>query len=328
MRASTKLRACFKLEVILEQFSCGCFFASEGSRGFSHQEKPRRDTLANAQHQKNRSIRTRCVIHKMQKKPRLGQNFLVDADACRAVVAALGNLAQESVLEIGPGHGAITRLLAQKAGHLTLVEFDSILATALRTEFAESGNVDLRRGDILALDISALARERGGKLAVVGNLPYYITSDILLHLLAHHDALDRAVLMVQREVAERVTAQPGSRDYGVMSATMQLHGSVELLFTLPPNAFAPPPEVYSSVFRFYVQPRFQELGVTPEAFLPFVRASFAQKRKTWANNLRSAGYRISAIAKALEKAGMRADVRAEAVDLPHMAAVFLALEKL
>ena len=146
----------------------------------------------------------------MQKKPRLGQNFLVDASACRAVVAALGNIAQDAVLEIGPGRGAITRLLAQQAGHLTLVEFDAALAAALRTEYAQNSKVEVRDADILTLDIAALARERGRKLALVGNLPYYITSDILLHLLEHHASIDRAVLMVQREVADRITASPGS----------------------------------------------------------------------------------------------------------------------
>jgi 16S rRNA (adenine1518-N6/adenine1519-N6)-dimethyltransferase len=266
----------------------------------------------------------------MQKKPRLGQNFLVDADACRRVVAALGNIAQDSVLEIGPGQGALTRLLAHAAGHLTLIEYDRVLAAGLSTEFAAAPKVEVRHADILTLDITALARERGRPVAIVGNLPYYITSEILLHLVAHHAAIDRAVLMVQREVAERVTASPGTSDYGVLSATMQLYGTVELLFTLPPSAFAPPPEVHSSVFRFHVRPRFNELGVAPEhiqsQFIPFVRSSFAQKRKTWANNLRNAGYDAGAIAKALGEAGLTANVRAEAVDLSHMAAVFRALK--
>ena len=271
----------------------------------------------------------------MLKKPRLGQNFLVDADACRRVVAALGNIAQDAVLEIGPGRGALTRLLARTAGHLTLAEFDPALATALTAEFADASNIEVRHADILALDITALADEqraaRGGKLVIVGNLPYYITSEILLHLIAHYAAIDRAVLMVQREVAERITASPGSSDYGVLSATMQLYGSVELLFTLPPSAFAPPPEVHSSVFRFHVQPRFQELGVAPEhvqsGFIPFLRASFAQKRKTWANNLRNAGYTAEAVAAALGQADLTPGVRAEAVDLPGMASVFRSLRK-
>jgi 16S rRNA (adenine1518-N6/adenine1519-N6)-dimethyltransferase len=267
----------------------------------------------------------------MLKKPRLGQNFLVDADACRRVVAALGNIAQNAVLEIGPGQGAITRPLARAAGHLTLVEYDPALADALTAEFAAAPNTEVRHADILTFDITALAAEQsaahGGNLAIVGNLPYYITSEILLHLIAHHAAIDRAVLMVQREVAERVTAWPGTSDYGVLSATMQLYGSVELLFTLPPGAFAPPPEVHSSVFRFRTQPRFRELGVTAGEFIPFIRCSFAQKRKTWANNLRHAGYTAEAVATALSQAGLNPGVRAEAVDLPTMASVFRALRK-
>jgi 16S rRNA (adenine1518-N6/adenine1519-N6)-dimethyltransferase len=261
----------------------------------------------------------------MQKKPRLGQNFLVDADACRRVVAALGNIAQDSVLEIGPGQGALTRPLARSAGHLTPIEYDPVLAATLKTEFAAVPNVQVRHADILTLDITALSGERTRPLVVVGNLPYYITSEILLHLVAHHTAIDRAVLMVQREVAERITASPGTSDYGVLSATMQLYGSVELLFTLPPSAFAPPPEVHSSVLRFHVQPRFDELGVTAAKFIPFIRAGFAQKRKTWANNLRNIGYSAGAVATALGDAGLSANVRAEAVDLPGMAAVFRAL---
>jgi 16S rRNA (adenine1518-N6/adenine1519-N6)-dimethyltransferase len=261
----------------------------------------------------------------MQKKPRLGQNFLVDADACRRVVAALGNIAQDAVIEIGPGRGAISRLLAPAAGHLTLVEFDAALAGALTSEFTVQPNLEVRHADILSLNLTELAEARRRKLTVVGNLPYYITSDILLHLIAHHAAIDRAVLMVQREVAERITASPGSRDYGILSATMQLYGTVEMLFTLPPSAFAPPPEVYSSVFRFYVHPRFAELDVTAERFVPFLRASFAQKRKTWSNNLRNVGYSADAILSSIAAAGLDANVRAEAVDLPHMAAVFRSL---
>lgn len=263
----------------------------------------------------------------MQKKPRLGQNFLIDASACRAVVAALGDITQDAVVEIGPGQGALTRLLARAAASLTLIEFDAGLAASLTSKYAGSSGIAVRQADILTLDLSALAAERQRRLAVIGNLPYYITSDILLHLLAHHEAIDRAVLMVQREVAERITAAPGGSDYGVLSATMQLYGQVELLFTLPPAAFAPPPEVHSSVFRFRVQPRFAELQVAAETFIPFLRACFAQKRKTMANNLRAAGYQSEQIQHALRSAGLAPAVRTEAVDLPAMAVVFRALQQ-
>ena len=189
------------------------------------------------------------------------------------------------------------------------------------------GHADMMLGSRVEPVLTALMRAGGERFRVYGNLPYYITSEILLHLIAHHAAIDRAVLMVQREVAERITASPGSSDYGVLSATMQLYGSVELLFTLPPSAFAPPPDVHSSVFRFRAQPRFQELGVATGEFIPFLRASFAQKRKTWANNLRNAGYASQAVAAALSHAGLSPGVRAEAVDLPGMASVFRSLRK-
>lgn len=262
----------------------------------------------------------------MQKKARLGQNFLVDADTCRSVVAAMGDIRNEAVVEIGPGRGALTRLLARAAGHLTLIEFDPNLAGALLVEFASTPTVEVRHADVLTVDFSAIAKEQGRKLVVVGNLPYYITSDILLHLVDHHAAIDRAVLMVQREVAERITAAPGTREYGVLSATVQLYGEVQLLLTVPPGAFAPPPEVYSSVFRFHVRPRFAELGVDPVHLDPFIRVSFAQKRKTWANNLRAAGYKSDEITRALAENGLGPAVRAEAVALPEMAAVFCALQ--
>ncbi len=261
----------------------------------------------------------------MQKKPRLGQNFLVDAQACRAVVAALGDITHDSVVEIGPGRGALTSLLARSAAHLTMLEFDATLAASLSSDYADAANIDVRHANILAFDLTALAHERQQRLVVIGNLPYYITSDILLHLLAHHEAIDRAVLMVQREVAERITAAPGSSDYGVLSATMQLYGEVELLFTLPPTAFVPPPEVHSSAFRFRVRPRLAELLVGGKEFIPFLRACFAQKRKTLANNLRAAGYKAEEIQPALRDAGISATIRTEAVDLPAMAAVFRAL---
>jgi 16S rRNA (adenine1518-N6/adenine1519-N6)-dimethyltransferase len=261
----------------------------------------------------------------VQKKPRLGQNFLVDPNACRAIVAALGDIRGDAVLEIGPGAGALTDLLARSAAHLTLVEFDAALAGRLASSYAGAAHIDVRHVDILNFDLTALARERQRRLAVVGNLPYYITSDILLHLLAHADTLDRAVLMVQREVAERVTAAPGSSDYGALSATVQLYAEVELLFTLPPQAFSPPPDVHSSVFRLRIRPRFAELGVEPREFIPFLRACFAQKRKTLANNLRAAGYRPEAIQPALQAAGLASTIRTEAVDLPAMAAIFRSL---
>ncbi len=178
----------------------------------------------------------------------------------------------------------------------------------------------------LRFDFAAAAAQAGERLRVAGNLPYYITSPILLKLAASHAALDLAVLMVQREVAERVTAAPGSRDYGLLSATVQMYGPVEQLFTLPPSAFSPRPQVHSTVFRWRFAPRFAELGVDEAGFLRFLRQAFAQKRKTLANNLRAAGFAPATAGAALAKAGIDQKTRAEAVPLEDLAALWRGLE--
>jgi 16S rRNA (adenine1518-N6/adenine1519-N6)-dimethyltransferase len=185
--------------------------------------------------------------------------------------------------------------------------------------------------DVLSFHFAAAAAEAGERLRVIGNLPYYITSPILLKLAASHTALELAILMVQREVADRVTAQPGSRDYGLLSATVQLYGPVEQLFTLPPSAFSPAPKVHSTVFRWRFAPRFAELGIQlgidEAGFLRFLRQAFAQKRKTLANNLRAAGLSPAVAASALVQAGINGKARAEALPLETMAALWRGLEE-
>jgi 16S rRNA (adenine1518-N6/adenine1519-N6)-dimethyltransferase len=267
-------------------------------------------------------------IEPMPNKPKLGQNFLIDPSACQRIVEALGDLSGQTVLEIGPGKGAITKLLAARAHRLVAVELDPALARQLRQTSEANEQVEVLEQDILATDLSAIAASiaPGEKLAVVGNLPYYITSQILLHLFDHYRAVDRALVMVQREVADRVAAQPGSRDYGLLTATTQLYARVENLFTLPPSAFAPPPEVYSTVLRLDFAPQFERLGVVPAEFGVFLRQAFAQKRKTLANNLRFAGHAAEAVASAFAEARIPADIRAEALPLEDAAKLFLALQ--
>src|ERR1039458_6025080 len=240
----------------------------------------------------------------MPAKPTLGQNFLIDSAAIQRIAASIGDLTGRTVVEIGPGRGAITAALAARAAHVLAVELDPLLAAGLRVEFLldPAVRVTVIEQDALRFDFAAASAAAGERLLVVGNLPYGITSPILLKLAACHAALDRAVLMVQREVADRVIAQPGSRDYGLLSVTIQMHGLAQRLFTLPPSAFSPPPEVHSTVFRWRFAPRFVELGVEEAAFLRFVRQCFAQKRKTLANNLRAAGVPPVAVAAALTQA--------------------------
>lgn len=260
------------------------------------------------------------------RKPKLGQNFLVDENACLQIAEALGDVHERTVVEIGPGHGAITALLATRCRRLHCIEFDPALARELTFKFRDQPQVTIHHADILATDLRTMLGEESS-LDVVGNLPYYITSDILLLLYAaaRDGAVRRAVVMMQREVAERIAAGPGSSEYGALSAATQMHARVTNLFTLPPGAFSPPPEVYSTVLRLEFAPRFAELGVAFEGFNGFLRASFAQKRKTLANNLRAAGYSATELAAAWP-AEIPLQVRSEAVALEPMAELYRRLE--
>jgi 16S rRNA (adenine1518-N6/adenine1519-N6)-dimethyltransferase len=281
----------------------------------------------------------------MFRKPKLGQNFLVDDSARTAIADALGDVRNRTVIEIGPGHGAITSILNTRCRRLIALEVDATLVTELQLHFRHAFNVEVMHADILKTDLASLVPPTES-VDIVGNLPYYITSDILLHLFAtvrgkgeivhgktdlvrplssaHRGLIDHAVIMVQREVADRLAAQPGSRDYGLLTATAQLHAHVEPLFTLPPTAFSPPPDVYSTVLRLDFAPRFRELRVDPAGFDSFLKAAFAQKRKTLVNCLRAAGYSAETL-RAAWPAEIPAQARAESIALEEMAALYRAL---
>ena len=254
-------------------------------------------------------------------KRSLGQNFLVDANIQKKIVVALGAGPADEVLEIGPGRGALTDLLVPRAQRLIAIELDRILSAQLRMKYDARSNIEIVEGDVLQVDLAALIG-RGRKARVIGNLPYYITSPILERLYRFWKSIDTIVLLVQREVAERMAAPPGSRDYGLLSAVTQLHARVEKLFTLPPGAFTPPPKVHSTVVRLTPTP--QVPGVPADGFVEFLKLSFAQKRKTLANNLKPR-YGEAPVRAALKAAGLRADVRAEAVELEKATAVFRSL---
>jgi 16S rRNA (adenine1518-N6/adenine1519-N6)-dimethyltransferase len=263
----------------------------------------------------------------MKHKPKFGQNFLVDDAARHAIVDALGDLTKRTVIEIGPGHGAITEVLARRSRKLIALELDRALAAELTFRFRDQPQVQIVEGDVLKADLRALVPS-GETADVIGNLPYYITSDILLQLFAAGCAglIARAVLMMQREVADRVAAVPGVRDYGLLSATAQMNAQVENLFTLPPSAFSPPPEVYSTVLRLKFAPRFAELGVDPDGFNSFLKHCFAQKRKTLQNNLRAIGHSAEELSMAWPSS-IPSLARAESLALEPMAQLYRALSK-
>ena len=262
-----------------------------------------------------------------RRKPKLGQNFLVDDYARARIVAALGDVRGRTVVEIGPGHGALTNVLAERCGRLVALELDRSLAAELRFRFREQTNVEIVEADVLQTDLAPYAAA-GETLDVIGNLPYYITSDILLHLFraAAAGLVRRAVLMMQREVGERIAAAPGVKEYGLLSATTQMYAEVQHLFTLPPSAFRPPPEVYSAVVRLEFRPRFAELGVDAAGFDAFLKRAFAQKRKTLSNNLRIGGYDAEALGAAWPHA-LPEQARAEQVPLETMAQLYRGLSK-
>src|ERR1700722_16308662 len=261
----------------------------------------------------------------MKRKPKFGQNFLVDDAARHAIVDALGDLTKRTVVEIGPGHGAITEILAGRCHRLIALELDRALAAELAFRFRDQPQITIIEGDVLKADFRTLAPQ-GETADVIGNLPYYITSDILLQLFSAGSAglIARAVLMMQREVADRVSAAPGVRDYGLLSATAQMNAQVDNLFTLPPSAFSPPPDVYSTVLRLHFAPRFAELGVDPEGFNLFLKQCFAQKRKTLQNNLRAAGHTAEQITAAWP-ASIPALARSESLPLEPMAELYRSL---
>jgi 16S rRNA (adenine1518-N6/adenine1519-N6)-dimethyltransferase len=262
----------------------------------------------------------------MPAKPKLGQNFLTDAQAAERIVASLGDCSSQTVIEIGPGRGAVTLSLAARAKHVLAIELDRELATRLSAGL-DQDRVTVIPQDVLNFDFAAAAGSAGARLLVIGNLPYYITSPILRKLARSHAVIDRAVVMMQREVADRVAAEPGSRDYGLLSVTTQLYGPVEKLFTLPPGAFSPPPKVHSTVVRWRFAPRFEELGLAESEFLGFLRSAFRQKRKTLANNLRADGVSPALITNALLAAGIAPQARAESLPIETLAALSKSLQE-
>ena len=270
-------------------------------------------------------------------KPKLGQHFLAGPDMAARIVDALGDTSQYTLLEIGPGRGILTSLLAKNARRLIAVELDRVLAAQLRLKFGMSRNVEIIEADVLAIDFDSLFGPKPGlgrpgieltpePVKVVGNLPYYITSDILLRLFAYSKYFESIVIMVQKEVADRIAAEPGSRDYGMLSATAQLYARVEKLFTLPPGAFLPPPKVHSTVLRLTIDPQQEKLGVAGDGFIDFLRLSFGQKRKTLWNNLKET-YAAAGLKSALAEAHVKPNVRAETLSLQQSAALFRALHK-
>ena len=258
-------------------------------------------------------------------RPKLGQHFLTSEAFQRRVAEALPLGAGDLVIEVGPGRGAMTGLVAARAAQVVAVELDAALAESLRARFADRSRIEIIAADILDLDLAALCLRYSRERAFVfGNLPYYITSPILRHLTAAAGSIRGMAFVVQREVAERITARPGSRAYGYLSVMLQCLTKPRVAFSIPPGAFSPPPKVHSALITFEMieggEKRRQERG----AFLEFARLAFARKRKTLANNL-AAEFAPGRIDSAFQQLGLRAKVRAEELPVEELYRVFAAI---
>ena len=220
-------------------------------------------------------------------KKSFGQHFLHDRRYIELIVSAVAPRAEDFVVEIGPGEGALTLPLLAAAGKLTAIELDTDLIPGLQARAASTGELHIIHADVLKVNFTALAHSHGvDRLRIAGNLPYYISSPILFHCVEHSAAIQDMHFMLQKEVVERMAAEPGSKVYGRLSVMLQLACRVEPLFTVPPEAFRPPPKVDSAVVRLLPLSPEERHDGSPDHVYTVVKAAFAQRRKTLGNALK------------------------------------------
>lgn len=264
--------------------------------------------------------------HQFAFQKRFGQNFLIDSHVLDKIVNAAGITKEDCVLEIGPGIGTMTQYLAEHAGRVVAVEIDTNLLPILAETLKDYSNVTVINEDILKVDMNSLVEEynNGRPIKVVANLPYYITTPIIMGLFESNVPIENITVMVQKEVADRMQVGPGSKDYGALSLAVQYYASPYIVANVPPNCFIPRPNVGSAVIRLT---RYQEPPVqVKDAKLMFrlIRASFNQRRKTLQNGLNNSpelSFSKEEIAAVIESLGLPAAVRGEALTLEQFAAL-------
>lgn len=270
--------------------------------------------------------KTAAVINKynFMFRKKFGQNFLIDASVVEEIIDAAGISGEDTVLEIGPGIGTMTQYLAERAGRVIAVEIDRALIPILEDTLSAYDNVRVINDDILKVDLNRLSEEENGgrPIKVVANLPYYITTPIIMALLEKEVPLESITIMVQKEVAERMKTGPGSKDYGALSLAVQYYAEPVIVTEVPPHCFMPRPGVSSMVIRL---DRYKEPPVTPkdpDKMFKLIRASFNHRRKTLSNGLStdpSLGLSREKVTEALEKMGLPVDIRGEKLDLAQFA---------
>lgn len=254
---------------------------------------------------------------KMSKK--LGQNFLIKRGIVDEIVKAANLQEGEPVLEIGPGIGTLTQGLAQSGANVTAIELDTRLLEVLDTTLAQYSNVTIVHGDVLKLDVPSIMNNESFK--VVANLPYYITTPIIMSLLESRLPIERLVVMVQKEVALRMVAKPGTKDYGALSVAVQYYTKPDIVLDVPPKSFLPAPAVTSSVIRCVLRDKPPVDVVDEKLFFRVVKAGFAQRRKTFANTMKTTGLSKDRIEELLAKANIDGQRRGETFTLQEFADV-------
>ena len=255
---------------------------------------------------------------------RFGQNFLIDTHVLERIIEASEITKDDFVLEIGPGIGTMTQYLAEAAREVTAVEIDDALIPILKDTLKEWDNVTVLHGDILKTDIRKIADEKnqGRPIKVVANLPYYITTPIIMGLFESHVPVDSITVMVQKEVADRMQTGPGSKDYGALSLAVQYYAEPKIVANVPPNCFMPRPKVGSAVIRLT---RHQNPPVTTldeKLMFRLIRASFNQRRKTLSNSLKNSQelpYSKEEVEAAIKECGLQLNIRGEALTLEQFA---------
>lgn len=264
--------------------------------------------------------------HHFTVQKKYGQNFLIDPRVLEKIIRAADITEEDWVLEIGPGIGTMTQYLAEQAGEVTAVEIDRCLIPILEETLSAYSNVTIINADILKMDLKELAEEKakGRSVKVVANLPYYITTPIIMGLFESHMPLKSVTVMVQKEVAERMQAGPGGKDYGALSLAVQYYARPEIAANVPPNCFLPRPNVGSAVVRL-IRHESAPVKVRDEKkMFGIIRAAFNQRRKTLANSLGNApdlGISKERAASALEELELAPAVRGEALSLEQFAAL-------
>ena len=257
-----------------------------------------------------------------QKK--FGQNFLIDTHVLDKIISAAEITKDDLVVEIGPGIGTMTQYLACAAREVVAIEIDKMLIPILQDTLSEYDNVTVINEDVLKVDLNKLAEERNGgrPVKVVANLPYYITTPIIMGLFENHVPLHSITIMVQKEVADRMRMGPGTKDYGALSLAVQYYAEPYLVANVPPNCFMPRPNVGSAVIKLTVHENPPVVVRDEQLMFRLIRASFNQRRKTLANGLNNSPelhYSKEQIAEAIEKLGTSPSVRGEALDLEQFA---------